>query len=148
MMAVKILWACEGSLRSAMGNYKPYPITTRYYNASPSQKVVFQLTPLTHSHDYRVDSDRAGSCLSNVLKASVRGVYGVPASFATPVISGRLPCARAERDDMLIGMSSDESLCVARSSRLGIIDQMPRRRLSKKINLGMEQVRTFLWSGD
>jgi hypothetical protein len=148
MIAVNISWTCEESLRSAKGNHKPYPITTRYYNASPSQKEVFQLTPPTHRHDYRVDSDRRGSCLSNVLKANVRGVYGVPATFAAPVISGCLPCARAERDDLLIGMSSDESLCLARSSRLGIIDQMPRRRLRKKTNLGTEQVRTFFWSGD
>jgi hypothetical protein len=70
-----------------------------------------------------------------VLKASVRGVKGVVVAFPAPAIMGGPLRMRVARRDLVSCKSSDSSFCVARSSFEGIMDQMPSRRLRRKMNL-------------
>jgi hypothetical protein len=121
-------------------------IITRYTTPAHLARSI-PLTPTTHHHIYRLEpcvpfvpfvpSDRRGSCLSKVLKARVRGVNGVAEVFAAPDICGcgHLLFGRTERRDPPSCSSSEPSFWVARSPSEGIMDQIPNRRLRRKMNL-------------
>jgi hypothetical protein len=70
-----------------------------------------------------------------VLKARVRGVKGTADASGILFISLSLPAEGVDAEAALSCRSSDASFWVARSSGVGIMDQMPKRRLRRKTNL-------------
>jgi hypothetical protein len=71
-------------------------------------------------------------------------VNGVAEGLTAPDISVALLCLRLERGELPSCNSSPLSFTMVRSPGDGIMDQMPKMRLRKKMNLHRRHVRTIL----
>jgi hypothetical protein len=92
----------------------------------------------THFHRPLLSPALSGNCLSSVLNAKVRGVYGCAGVALTVGRTRFISHSRSELSDKgecLVCMSSMPIFDAARWDAVGIRDQMPRRRLRKNVAL-------------